>query len=247
MTFKAIDFLYIFDIIGPTPKLLIYNKERYKSSFSSVISIIIIIIVISLSILLLIQFFNYDSPIIAYSKANDYLVNREINLTDSFLIFQLMDTKQNLHINNSLAYYEAEYIAIYDNGSILYSPLKVEPCQIGKNLNMKYHDITEEKYKFERKLEDFYCLSTEGSYNLNDINLFYLPDVGYSEIRLRIKIKEGINIPLENIQTLIVSENNIIEHKNKTNPIRQGFIYFITLACSSIEYTVVNYNFQYIK
>ena len=247
MTFKAIDFLYIFDIIGPTPKLLTFNNDRYKSPFSSVISIIIMIIVISISILLLIQFFNYDSPIIAYSKANDYLVNREINLKDSFFIFQLIDTKQNFPINNAMAYYEAEYIGIYDNGSFIYSPLKVEPCQIGKNLNIKYYNILEEKYKFGRKLEDFYCLSNKENNNLNDINLFYLPNVGYSNIHLKIKVKEGINIPLENIQTLIVSENNIIDHKQKANPIRQGFLHFITLACSSIDYTVVNFNFQYIK
>ena len=40
MCLNSPDILYIFDILGPSPKLLIFNNERYKSFVSSIISII---------------------------------------------------------------------------------------------------------------------------------------------------------------------------------------------------------------
>ena len=68
MSLNIKEVLSIFDIIGPSPKLLIKNNERYKSLCSSIISIIMIILIIFIIIFLLIQFLKYDSPIIAYSK-----------------------------------------------------------------------------------------------------------------------------------------------------------------------------------
>ena len=39
---RTLAFLYNFDIIGPIPKLYIFNKERYQSIFSLSISLLII-------------------------------------------------------------------------------------------------------------------------------------------------------------------------------------------------------------
>ena len=240
--------LYIIDIIGPSPTLLIKNNERYKSLFSSIFSLIIIILIIFISIFLLIEFLKYDSPIITYSKANDNLVNRAISIKDSFLIFQLVDSKEMIRIDNSLAFYEAEYSAIYDDGNIVAFPLKIEKCEFGKNLNIKYQRVVREKYKFERNIEDFYCISNENnSYNLSDISLFYFPNVGYSNIHLKIKLRDGVNLKPENIQTIIANENTLIDHNNKSFPMRESFIFYLTSSCSSFDYTVVNYNFQYIQ
>ena len=240
--------LYIIDIIGPSPTLLIKNNERYKSLFSSIFSLIIIILIVFISIFLLIEFLKYDSPIITYSKANDNLVNRAISIKDSFLIFQLVDSKEMIRIDNSLAFYEAEYSAIYDDGNIVAFPLKIEKCEFGKNLNIKYQRVVREKYKFERNIEDFYCISNENnSYNLSDISLFYFPNVGYSNIHLKIKLRDGVNLKPENIQTIIANENTLIDHNNKSFPMRESFIFYLTSSCSSFDYTDVNYNFQYIQ
>ena len=246
MSLNIKEVLSIFDIIGPSPKLLIKNNERYKSLCSSIISIIMIILIIFIIIFLLIQFLKYDSPIIAYSKANDNLVNRAINLNESFLLFQIIDTKRLIRIDNSKAFFEAQYTAIYDNGYVDSFPLKINQCVFGKNLNIKYEKIVREKYKFERNIEDFYCISNEHK-NISNISLFYLPNVGYSNIHLKIKIRDGIDLQPENIQTLIVNENNLIDHNNKSFPIGENFIFYLTSSYSSLEYTVVNYNFQYIK
>ena len=51
----------------------------------------------------------------------------------------------------------------------------------------------------------------------------------------------------ENLQNLIISENNIIEHYNKNNPIRKSYIYQVTQGYSSSEFTTISYDLQYIK
>ena len=40
----------------------------------------------------------------------------------------------------------------------------MEPCQLGKNLNLKYKEVIEKFQKVENlKLEDFYCINYNGS------------------------------------------------------------------------------------
>ena len=80
-----------------------------------------------------------------------------------------------------------------------------------------------------------------------EVNIFYQPNIGYSYIQLFIRIRDGIKIHPENIQTLIVNENNLIDHINKESPIGEDFTYYFTSAYSSSEYTEINYNFQYIR
>ena len=243
MCFNGSDIIYKFDILGPSPKLLIFNNERYKSFLSSIISIIIIIFVIAISIIFLIQYFKYDSPIVSYSKANDQRTLRTINLKDSFLIFQMIDTTTYQRIDNSKVYFTAKYSEIHDDGFYNEFPLEVQPCEVGKNLNIKYQNYVESAYTFERNISDFYCLNIENK----DVNLFYQPNFGNSYIRLLIKVTEENNIHPEKMQTLIVNENNLIDHNDKDAPMGEDFTYYFTNAFRSDEYTEINYNFQYIK
>ena len=94
--------LYKVDLVGASPKLLIFKSQRYKSILSSLISILIIIISIIFTIYTLIEYFKYQSPIVVYSKDNDQETNRTIYLKDSLLIFQLVDTSNWLRIDNSI-------------------------------------------------------------------------------------------------------------------------------------------------
>ena len=132
--------LYKVDLVGASPKLLIFKNQRYKSILSSLISLLIIIISIIFIIYTLIEYFKYQSPIVVYSKDNDQETNRTIYLKDSLLIFQLVDTSNFLHINNSIAYYEAEYTIQLDDGTYVSIPLIIENCEIGKNIDIKYKD-----------------------------------------------------------------------------------------------------------
>ena len=44
-----------------------------------------------------------------------------------------------------------------------------------------------------------------------------------------------------------MTENDLIEHKNKKDPIGQHFDHYYTAIYNTYEYTKINYNFQFIK
>ena len=234
-------FLYIFDLIGMNPQLLIFNNRRYKTIFSSILSIIIIIFSIAFAIFSLTEYLKYESPIIVYTKDNDMKTRREMILKNTILMFQLIDSTNYLKINDSIAYYKGSYSVMFDNGTYDSFDLTIEKCEIGKNINIKYKDFIDGKYKFERNIEEFYCINNE-----NNISLFYHPNIGYSYITLYIKIKNNLFAP-EKIQSLIVSENDLIDHNNKSCPINNNFNYYFTSAYSSSELTKIVFNNQYIK
>ena len=135
---KIKSILYTVDIIGSNPQLYIFKNTRYKSFFSSVISILIILFSISFIIFSLSQYLKYDTPIISYSKGNDKVTKRSIFINDTFLMFQLMDSTTKKNINNSIAYYEADYGVLYDNGNKEGKTLEIEKCELGKNIDKKF-------------------------------------------------------------------------------------------------------------
>jgi len=240
---KCKSILYYFDIIGSTPQLLIFNNSRYKSTFSSIISLLVILFSIIYTIFSLIVYFKFDNPIVLYTKGNDNGTIRSFLVKDTFLLFQLMDISSTNIINESIAYYEASYINIYDNGIQQYGNINIEKCEIGKNINSKFKDYINEKTNFGFPLESFYCISSKDE----NTNFFYQPNVGYSIINLYVLYKNNSIYTPDNLQSIIVSENNFIDNNNKENPISEGFIYKLTSSFSSSENTMISYNFQYLK
>ena len=109
-------FLYKFNLIGITPQLYIFNDEKYKTKFSLITSIVIILSSIIFTVYSLIEYFKYDNPSVVYSKDNDENTERIIYIKDTLLMFQLLDTSNIDAINNSIAFYDAEYYTIYENG-----------------------------------------------------------------------------------------------------------------------------------
>jgi len=51
----------------------------------------------------------------------------------------------------------------------------------------------------------------------------------------------------EKIKSLIIIENNIINHFDRKDPVNNGYIFQLSSAFSSKEFTRVNYIFQYLK
>ena len=243
MLAKICDILYNFDLIGPSPQLFIFNNNRYKTLFSFIISLIIILFSVFFTIFSLVQYFKFESPIISYTKGNEKSTKREFLLKDTFLMFQLIDSTSVNHINESVAYFESSYTTIYDNGKFENGPLKVEKCELGKNIDLKFKDFIVGKSNFERPIEDFYCFSQ----NNGNLSLFYYPDVGYNIISLQVVFKDNSYYIPEKIQSLIVSQNSLIDHNNKSNPLSNSYEYHNTQSFSSSQYTSVNYNFQFIK
>mgnify|MGYP003571359703 CR=1 FL=1 len=243
MLAKFTDILYNFDLIGPNPQLYIFNNNRYKTFFSFIISLIIILFSIFFTILSLIQYFKFESPIISYTKGNDKNNKREFLLKDTFLMFQLIDSTSINHIDESIAYFESTYTKIFDNGKVEKGNLTIEKCKLGRNIDLKFKDFIVGKSNFGKPIEEFYCFSP----NNGNLSLFYYPDIGYNIIDLQVVLKNNTYYKPEKIQSLIVSENNLIDHNNKSNPLSNSFEYHPTPSFSSSQFTTINYNFQFIK
>ena len=180
---------------------------------------------------------------INYTKGNDKSTKREIFLKDTFLMFQLFDSTSYNHINDSIAYFESTYSTIYDSGKVERGPLKIEKCELGKNIDIKFKDFMIDRTNFGRPIEEFYCFSP----NNGDLSLFYYPNVGYNTIHLQIILKNNTSYIPEKIQSLIVSQNSLIDLNNKSNPLSNSFEYHFTPSFSSSQFTTVNFNFQFIK
>ena len=236
-------FLYKFDLIGIIPQLFIFQNNRYKSTFSLITSINILLFSIVFTIYSIVQYLQFDSPIIVYSKGNDEKTKREVFLKDTLFMFQLVDSTSINSLSNSIAFFQAENIIIYNNGTFENNKLNIDICEFGKNIDIKYKDLIRDKNKFHKSVDEFYCFSS----NNKNISLFHYPNVGTSSINLDIFLKNNSYFIPEKLQTLIVGENDLIEHNNKSSPINKNYIYHLTAGFSSSEYTRVNYNFHYIK
>ena len=239
---KLKSFLYKFDLIGASPQLLIFKNKRYKSVLSLSSSFLIIILSLIFSIFSISEYLKFDSPSIIYARNNDEETERSVFLNETPLMFQMVNSST-IDVGDSVAFFQADYFIIYDNGTLFGSLLNIENCEVGKNINLKYIDFFEKKFKFGRKIEDFYCFSSRHG----NLSLFYLPNIGQSFINLHIHIKKNNDYTPDELQTLVVSENDLIDHNDKENPISKNYIYQVTAGYSSLEFTKINYNFQYIK
>ena len=81
-------------------------------------------------------------------------------------MFQIVDSTTLNSVNDSEAYFSAIFTEIYDNGNISGIPLEIEKCKVGKNVNTKYKEMIEDKYKFERANEEFYCINPKDNISI---------------------------------------------------------------------------------
>ena len=251
MVNKIIDFLYNFDLLGPNPKLYIFNKERYQSIFSLVISLLIIILTISFILYSLIMYIENDRPTVVYSKSNDENEQRKIFLKDTLLMLQFTDSTSIEKLNESIISFEGEYISIFDNATSKIIKLNVSNCKLGYNLNSKYEKFINDKFKtlsydYDKKdkdYRDFYCINNED----NNINIFYYPNIGYSSINLDIILKKQSLYSPEDISVMMIYENNLINHDDKNAPISEGIAYQFIQGFSFNDLSEIDFNFQYLK
>ena len=123
--FKEI--IYRIDFIGIKPQLRVLNYSRYHSILSIIISIALIIFTVYFTINSIIQYKNRD-PSIYYYKTIDQN-KKQFLISDSFIIVQLKNFDKNLNdFSFSALYLDKKKLINYD----------VEPCEIGKNINLKY-------------------------------------------------------------------------------------------------------------
>ena len=156
MSNKIKPLLFKFDFIGFIPQFRILEEARYKSLFSSFLSIAIIIFSIAFVFHSFVNYLN-QNPQVQYYKNNDFSTNKTYTISNSLLMFQNNfrcyhnDIDNN---NNNLT------ITINDPKYLFRKEIAYEACELGKNLDIKYKDIVETFENVEMtKLSDYSCLN----------------------------------------------------------------------------------------
>jgi len=245
MNRKYKNILYTFDLIGITPKLKIFSKNTYKTIFSSILSIGIILLSFSFFLYTLIIYFRFDNPIVNYSKDNDKSTNRTFLIKDTLLLFFLVEptTSSFKSISKSDGFFESLNVEIDLKGNYTMKPIVLDSCKLGINLDIKYKEFIDELGNNGLLINNSFCISQE----YGDLPLYYHPEIGYNELHFYITIKNRSKIDPQKAQVIIVSENDIMTHSNKSNPIIKNFARQITPNFNFDEYTTINYDMQYVK
>ena len=105
---NLINILYFCDILGLEPKLRIFDLDTYKSTFSSILSIIILFLAATFTVYSLIVYFNYVNPSIVYSKDNDKSTSRSIQISETLLMLGLYENSKFSVVQKDDAFIEAE-------------------------------------------------------------------------------------------------------------------------------------------
>ena len=236
MEFISKQILFKCDYIGPIPQFQILGYGRYKSIFSSLLSILLVFFSTVFFIYSFVEYLN-QNPKIEYFKNNDYSTNKTFVISDSLLMFHyFFICSSNLTLEpDILIYSKAENYAIQD--------YTLEPCQLGKNINLKYKEVIEKFEKVERwKLEDFYCINFNGS----NFTLYSHPSLAH-ELEPSLTFKMSISSKCDNFisHVKLVTENDFIDHTKLDNPIVPYY--------QKNEFSLLNedknivYNYQFIK
>ena len=234
--FKKI--LYLCDILGLDPKLRIFGKDKYKSTCSSILSIIVLFLAATFTVYSLIVYFNYVNPSIVYSKDNEKSTIRTIPIKNALLMFGLYENTDFSVLDSSDAFIEVTYRTSFNNGTSNTKNLALEKCVFGKNIEEKHRDALK-----DLKINEYYC------FNNNDGNLalFYDPEEGKSSLSLNIRIKKNSQYTANNIIIYIVNGNGIIDHSNKNDPISNNYFTSTYASFSTTKFNIINYYLQFIK
>ena len=247
MDAKCLSYLYALDLLSLTPQLRIFNQSSYKTTFSLLFTMIIILISIALSIYLLVDFFRFENPVVIYTKENDKITNRTIKLKDTFFIFGLFDYNTFTPIISEDLNYTAHYVQIIFNGSEpITTKLTLEICEFGKNIDMKYKQLFEENKildLYSASISDFYCISSQHE----NLTISNLPNIAEYLLAIVPTLNNNNSYKPENVFSLIITEQDLIEHNNRDNPLNNYYALIRTPNYNQKEFTDITISLQYIK
>ena len=233
MAFKIKPLLLKFDFIGCVPQFRILDETRYKSIFSSILSIILILFSIAFVSYSFSEFI-HQNPKVEYYKSNDDLTNKTFLISDSLLMFQY----QFVCLSN---FSEKPTLTITIDNNKDYKLLDFEPCELGKNIDIKYKETIEKFESIEKmNVSDFFCI------NFNNTKFML-----YSHSSLPHEAENILNIRVNSdcedymLYFKLVTENDFIDHNKKDNPIVPS--YKNTDIFLYNEYKYLYYYFHYIK
>ena len=237
--FKSI--LFKLDFIGIIPQMKIFNNNIYKSMLSSIFSIIVIIFSIFFGIFSFIYFFN-QNPMVVYYKTNDFITNKTIEISKSFIMFRALALDCDYENKTNLLF-DSLYFFSENDWSM---SLIVEPCQYGKNIDLKYKKLFEDYEKREKEsINEYFCIN----FNNNNISFFHHPNYNnnnQSILRLIIYTNE-YDCNIKSFYLKIVTENDIIDNNNKENPIIPYYNQEVINVFNISNIVSIKYDLQYIK
>ena len=237
MVFKMKSLLYKFDFIGFIPQFRVLNEFRYKTAFSSILSMIIVIFSIVFVSYSFVDFI-HQNPKVEYYKSNDFETNKTFLLSDSLLMFQYFF----ICISDPRIYEPEMLIQLTVPLEYKYENLEFEPCELGKNINLKYKDLIKEFNSIEKwEMSSYYCVN----YNNTNFTLYNHPLLPYEEENyLKIVVNSECDSFLLNFK--LITENDFIDQSRSDTPIIPYY--------KRSEYRLnengrkmLTYNYQYIK
>ena len=196
-------FFYYLDFSGIIPQFRILNNDSYKSIPSTIISVIIIVSSITFSIYSIIEYMKNNNPSIFYLQRYDNISNKTLLLKDTLFMFNAnglcFDDFSEIDIDLHLI-----YLSEYE-----YTDLIIEKCQIGKNINIKFKDILENK-KNEIAIGEYLCISSEQQ------NFSFSYELGKDiETSIEINAIKKRNCSFGFVIIELITENDILQHEKK--------------------------------
>ena len=210
MAFKIKPLLLKSDFIGFIPQFRIMDESRYKSIFSSLLSIIIILFSINF---VLYSFIDYvhQNPKVEYYKSNDYETNKTFTISNSlFMFYYDFYCFSNESVRPNLNFYLHEMREDFP-----YERVEFEPCELGINIDLKYKDVIERFNLVENyKTNELFCLNFSGK----EFTLYNNPNIksGYERFLYFNLDSTCVDYYL---WIDLITENDFIDHNKKGNPI----------------------------
>ena len=233
MALKIKPLLLKCDFIGFIPQFRIFNESRYKSIFSSLLSIILIIFSLGFFLYSFIEYLE-QNPKVEYYKNNDEQTNKTFNLSDSIFMFRydlscFSNFSEEFYLN----------IELLDEVSF-YSQINFETCEYGQNLDIKFKPLIDKMESIENAMiTDFLCLN----FNNSDSILYTNPTIN-SENERYLSFKFHSNCKEFLLYLDLITENDFIDHTKKDNPIVPYYAKNIFFSTDKIDLV---YNFDFIK
>ena len=236
MTIKIKSLLYKFDFIGLIPQFRILEETRYKSVFSSFLSIAVVIFSIAFVVYSFIDYL-HQNPHLQYYKNNDYSTNKTYTISNSLLMF-----KNDFYCFSNDSDISKLIVTKWDDpGNLLYEYINYEPCELGKNLDIKYKNIIETFERVEEtNISEYTCLNFNNTkFTLYDNSQISDNYERFLELRLESTCEDYILV------FQLVTQNDFLEHNNRDNPIVP--FYQKHLIVSMNTKTNLQYYYNYIK
>lgn len=223
------NFFFNIDILSKPPQLRIFGNYNYKTTWSTIISLIVLIFSFGFTLFSSLKYFHFEKKYINYFKNSIYNKTLSFNLNEILLMLKLGEAFKDDIINYDNMYLKAFLYNFDFNSSYEYKPVEIrlEECELYKNIDKKFADVVREYESSHKKnsLRDFYCINREDS---QKYYLYYNQSNGYNYLSIALYYNnisnKDLDISLKSMRIYAVLESDFVDHNNNKNPIESKYI-----------------------